>query len=1005
MIKQSPLNIKDHLNFMLQKLKLTRRKTINLLITGILILVVGLTIFQIQNQQDLRGKAAEFGSIEAEQGVLSNTSSFSVKDDSTASANKFVEFINIDSMAPSAPTISTISCSNNYWVGRISWTGTPNPNFGFYVDISETNAFTTYMHKLVGTGNTTDTSGFGSAPYGGEITFPITSGKTYYFRVFNEYPTVYDHGPVSSFTIPTCTQPTPTLTLVPTATPTRAPTPTTPIISNNTVSIYAAGTAADNVYPTMELSVNGQTVKTFQNVSGNPLDKSTGYNVYSYTHPTAVSPSQVRVSFTNDGSNSTQDRNLWVDKIVIGNTTYETEATDTYSSGAWNNNDGLGCGVGFRQTELLACNGYFSFKNQATITPSPTSEQGLSGAYYTGKNFNTYKATRIDKTINFNWETSDPISGVNSDNYSVRWTGFLKPKYSQVYTFYVKSDDGARLWVNNKLIINKWYDHSAQEFSGKILLEKSKTYPIKLEYYENGGNSEVYLSWSSPSQPKQIIPQSQLSTKVLGVAHAQTNCPVTIPSGTPSITLPPLAITSTGTYTLWARMKASSQDNTKNSFYITVDGGCPIMVGGFTPAESISSSEWTWVDRDNNSRPITLPFESNSNHIITVYPRSTGVKLDKILVTKDATCKPTGFGENCLINPSPTPTVRVTPTPTVTVPTPTSIVTPTVPPSGGGVFKVTGNKIVDPQGRDWLMRGMAYPSQEWSCTGEGKSGQLGQDDINRIAVDWKANTVRFAITSPRWYGRRECTAEYYRNKLDQVIKWANDAGMVAIIDHHGRNDNDEQVCMANNEMLNMWREIARKYKGNSAVFFELFNEPRDISWNVWRNGGQIACSNQNEQGIGMQQIADAIRAEGANNILIVGGLNWGYDLSQINKDGNYKLNGSNIVYSTHPYDFGGKQPSNWENDYGYLTSTYPVVSTEFGPIAWGGYGCRIQYMRDILSYFDNKNIGYTGWGWHPGNGNDDCNFPSLINNWDGVANPRGQLIKDNISNYRNRIGY
>jgi hypothetical protein len=66
------------------------------------------------------------------------------------------------------------------------------------------------------------------------------------------------------------------------------------------------------------------------------------------------------------------------------------------------------------------------------------------------------------------------------------------------------------LWVNGQLLINRWTDRSATENSGSITLQAGQRYDIRLEYYENKGGAESRLSWSSPSQAKQIVPTSQL---------------------------------------------------------------------------------------------------------------------------------------------------------------------------------------------------------------------------------------------------------------------------------------------------------------------------------------------------------------------------------------------------------------------------------------------------------------------------------------------------------------
>jgi hypothetical protein len=99
---------------------------------------------------------------------------------------------------------------------------------------------------------------------------------------------------------------------------------------------------------------------------------------------------------------------------------------------------------------------------------------------------------------------------LGGDNFSVRWSGSVAPRYSEPYTFYTASDDGVRLWVNDQLLIDNWTNHSATENSGTITLQAGQKYALKLEYYERGGKAVAQLGWSSPSQAKEIIPQSQL---------------------------------------------------------------------------------------------------------------------------------------------------------------------------------------------------------------------------------------------------------------------------------------------------------------------------------------------------------------------------------------------------------------------------------------------------------------------------------------------------------------
>ncbi len=148
----------------------------------------------------------------------------------------------------------------------------------------------------------------------------------------------------------------------------------------------------------------------------------------------------------------------------------------------------------------------------ATATPPPPTGTGtgLQAQYFKDKTFGVLGLTRTDGTVNFDWGNGSPDPSLPADNFSVRWTGQVQPKYSQTYTFYTTSDDGVRLWVNGQKIIDNWTLHGPTENNGTIALTAGQKYSIQMEFYENGGGAVAKLAWSSPSQPKGIVPTSQL---------------------------------------------------------------------------------------------------------------------------------------------------------------------------------------------------------------------------------------------------------------------------------------------------------------------------------------------------------------------------------------------------------------------------------------------------------------------------------------------------------------
>lgn len=135
---------------------------------------------------------------------------------------------------------------------------------------------------------------------------------------------------------------------------------------------------------------------------------------------------------------------------------------------------------------------------------------GLKGEYFNSLDFTGTPLTRVDSIINFDWNNNPPFAGVNTDNYSVRWTGKVKADFSETFTFYTVSDDGVRLWVNNTLLIDNWTNHAAVENSGSIALTAGQQYDIRMEYYEKTSLATAKLLWSSPSVVKKVIPRVNL---------------------------------------------------------------------------------------------------------------------------------------------------------------------------------------------------------------------------------------------------------------------------------------------------------------------------------------------------------------------------------------------------------------------------------------------------------------------------------------------------------------
>ena len=142
---------------------------------------------------------------------------------------------------------------------------------------------------------------------------------------------------------------------------------------------------------------------------------------------------------------------------------------------------------------------------------------GLKAYYFDNIDLTGLKLIRTDDIVEFDWGSGAPDAAIRPDTFSARWTGYVEPRYSETYTFHTLSDDGVRLWVDGRLIIDNWTDHGFQEDTGTIELTAGRKYDLKLEFYENGGAAGIILSWSSPSHAKETIPKSQLSHTVADI--------------------------------------------------------------------------------------------------------------------------------------------------------------------------------------------------------------------------------------------------------------------------------------------------------------------------------------------------------------------------------------------------------------------------------------------------------------------------------------------------------
>ncbi|HYE07847.1 MAG TPA: PA14 domain-containing protein [Planctomycetota bacterium] len=157
----------------------------------------------------------------------------------------------------------------------------------------------------------------------------------------------------------------------------------------------------------------------------------------------------------------------------------------------------------------------------------PGTGTGLAAEYFDQADLTTHVASRVDAGVEFAWGLGSPHAAVGVDTFSARWRGQVEAIATGTCTFHVVGDDGVRLWVGGRLIVDRWFDQGATEWSGAIDLVAGQRSDIVLEYYENGGDAECRLLWSGAAIAKAAIPSSRLYPAAL------VPVPTTPPGPTP----------------------------------------------------------------------------------------------------------------------------------------------------------------------------------------------------------------------------------------------------------------------------------------------------------------------------------------------------------------------------------------------------------------------------------------------------------------------------------------
>lgn len=303
--------------------------------------------------------------------------------------------------------------------------------------------------------------------------------------------------------------------------------------------------------------------------------------------------------------------------------------------------------------------------------------------------------------------------------------------------------------------------------------------------------------------------------------------------------------------------------------------------------------------------------------------------------------------------------------------TPVATSTPVV---HGNVLHVQGNKLVDSAGNQVILRGAqietAFNVVHPTKMEQAATQHLASSTFSVMHNDWHMNVMRFPICDYIW----DSDKTGYITRLQGVVSQANAAGLYVVMDLHS-----DQRCGAPKTSVKMplphvigfWQAVASAFKNSPLVIFDAFNEPLVLgdNYEFWLHGGAMDGTTY----VGMQDIVNAIRQQGAQQPIVVESMTDNKGLSAV---GNNLVNDPNIIYSWHHYFKQGveRTPAGWDRLFGDFSNSHPVLIGEWAFLPNANYPtfCEgvtpdqaAQLVQSFLIYMQGHNVSWVAWNFEP----------------------------------------
>jgi endoglucanase len=340
--------------------------------------------------------------------------------------------------------------------------------------------------------------------------------------------------------------------------------------------------------------------------------------------------------------------------------------------------------------------------------------------------------------------------------------------------------------------------------------------------------------------------------------------------------------------------------------------------------------------------------------------------------------------------------------------------------SAAPALHVSGNRLLDRRGQRIVLHGVDRSGGEYACV---QGWGIWDGPMNSAAVSamksWRVNAVRVPLNEACWNGERYVKSQFrganYRRAVQAYVRLLNRNGMVAILDLHwtdGSYTGPSSGCPSAqatcqkpmpdaSQSIPFWTSVARTFRGNNSVIFDLFNEPyperapggsEAEGWRCWLRGGS-ACVGISYRVAGMQTLVTAVRSTGARNVIMLGGLEYANDLTQWLRHKPTDPD-HNLVASWHSYNFNTcDNPSCWNHQIGPVIAKVPVIVGEMGE-----NGCEAWYINRLMTWLDRRSTSYLAWAW---NADFSCSAgPSLITSYTGTPTGFGAGYRSHLRSLR-----